>query len=37
MKITFTIAGIEISNGQGGAIKFTGPQVSVNNGALEVV
>lgn len=37
MKIDFTIAGIEISNGQGGAIKFTGPQVSVNNGALEVV
>jgi hypothetical protein len=37
MKIAFTIAGIEISNAQGGAIKFTGPQVSVNNGALEVV
>ncbi len=35
MKIMISSAGIEITNGQGG-IKLTGPQVSVNNGALEV-
>jgi uncharacterized protein involved in type VI secretion and phage assembly len=37
MKIVFNVTGIEITNGQGGTIKFTGPQVSVNDGALEVV
>lgn len=35
MKIMISSAGIEITNGQG-SIKLTGPQVSVNNGALEV-
>jgi len=35
-KIKITALGIEIDNGMGGAIKLTGPQVSVNNGALEV-
>jgi hypothetical protein len=29
--------GVEIDNGQGAAIKLTGPQVSVNNGALDVM
>lgn len=36
MKIIFNVTGIEITNGQGGGIKLTGPLVSVNNGALEV-
>lgn len=36
MKIAITMMGIEINNGQGGSIKLTGPQVSVNDGALEV-
>jgi hypothetical protein len=36
MKISLTPTGLEINNGQGGTIKLTGPQVSVNNGALEV-
>jgi uncharacterized protein involved in type VI secretion and phage assembly len=35
-KIAITTAGIEINNGQGGSIKLTGPQVSINDGALEV-
>jgi hypothetical protein len=29
--------GIEITNGQGASIKLTGPQVSINGGALEVI
>src|SRR5262249_20458572 len=37
MKIVINVTGIEITNGQGGSIKLTGPQVSVNNGALEVM
>ena len=37
MKIVINALGIEINNGQGGSIKLTGPQVSVNEGALEVV
>jgi len=37
MKIIISALGIEINNGQGGSIKLTGPQVSVNEGALEVV
>ncbi len=37
MKIVISVLGIEISNGQGGSIKLTGPQVSVNEGALEVI
>lgn len=35
-KISVTALGIEIDNGQGSTITLTGPQVSVNNGALEV-
>ena len=37
MKISMTMEGILIDDGMGGAIKLSGPQVSVNNGALEVV
>lgn len=36
MKIVFNVTGIEINNAQGSTMTFTGPQVSVNNGALEV-
>jgi uncharacterized protein involved in type VI secretion and phage assembly len=36
-KIVMNSMGIEINNGMGGVIAMTGPQVSVNNGALEVV
>ena len=36
-KIVISATGIEINNGQGGTIKLTGPQVSVNDGALEVI
>ena len=36
MKIVLSATGLEIDNGQGGSVKLTGPQVSVNNGALEV-
>jgi uncharacterized protein involved in type VI secretion and phage assembly len=36
-KIVMNATGIEITNGQGGTIKLTGPQVSINNGALEVI
>ena len=35
-KISISPTGIEIDNGQGGSITLTGPQVSINNGALEV-
>lgn len=37
MKITLTVAGIEITDGQGASVKLTGPQTSINNGALEVM
>jgi uncharacterized protein involved in type VI secretion and phage assembly len=37
MKISITTSGIEISDGQGGSIKLSGPRVSVNDGALEVI
>ncbi len=37
MKIIINAQGIEITNGQGGSIKLTGPQVSINSGALEVI
>lgn len=37
MKIVINSAGIEIDDGQGGSVKMTGPQVSVNSGALEVI
>ena len=36
MKIVINMTGMEITNGQGGSIKLTGPKVSVNSGALEV-
>ena len=36
-KIAVTATGIEIDNGQGASIKLTGPQVSINGGALEVI
>ena len=36
-KIALTALGIEIDNGQGAVLKLTGPQVSVNNGALDVM
>ncbi len=36
-KIVMNSTGIEIDNGMGGSIKMTGPQVSVNSGALEVI
>jgi uncharacterized protein involved in type VI secretion and phage assembly len=36
-KIAITAKGIEIDDGMGGSIKLTGPQVSINNGALEVI
>ncbi|MDF0677309.1 MAG: phage baseplate assembly protein V [Nitrospira sp.] len=36
MKIVMNVTGIEITNGQNASIKLTGPQVSVNGGALEV-
>jgi len=36
MKIQLNAQGVEITNGQGSTIKLSGPQVSVNNGALEV-
>lgn len=34
--ITIDTSGITITNGQGAEIKLSGPQVSINNGALEV-
>jgi uncharacterized protein involved in type VI secretion and phage assembly len=36
-KIVMNAMGIEIDNGMGGKIKMTGPQVSVNDGALDVI
>jgi uncharacterized protein involved in type VI secretion and phage assembly len=35
-KITLSALGIEIDNGMGASIKLTGPQASINNGALDV-
>ena len=35
-KIMLSALGIEIDNGMGASIKLTGPQVSINSGALEV-
>ncbi|MCB0167277.1 MAG: baseplate assembly protein [Anaerolineae bacterium] len=37
MKIALTVSGIEINDGQGASIKLSGPQTSINDGALEVV
>ncbi len=36
-KLSLTPLGVEINDGLGAVIKLTGPQVSVNNGALEVI
>lgn len=36
LKIALETQGITIDNGKGGKITLTGPQVSVNDGALEV-
>ena len=36
-KVVMNAMGIEITNGQGASIKLTGPQVSINGGALEVI
>jgi uncharacterized protein involved in type VI secretion and phage assembly len=36
-KISLTPLGIEIDNGQGGSITLQGPQVSINNGGLDVI
>lgn len=36
-KIEITAQGIEINNGLGGSIKLIGPQVTINDGALEVI
>lgn len=36
-KLVINSMGIEITNGQGASIKLTGAQVSINNGALEVI
>ena len=35
-KLVMSSLGIEINDGMGGVIKLTGPQVSINDGALEV-
>jgi len=37
MKIVINMQGIEINDGMGGSIKLIGPQVSINDGALEVL
>jgi uncharacterized protein involved in type VI secretion and phage assembly len=36
-KIALTPLGVEIDNGMGATIKLQGPQVTVNNGALDVL
>ena len=36
-KIVMSSLGIEITNGQGASIKLKGPQISINDGALEVI
>lgn len=35
-KLVLSSTGVEMTNGMGASIKLTGPQVSVNDGALEV-
>lgn len=35
-KVTMSPTALEITNGMGASIKLTGPQVSINNGALDV-
>lgn len=36
-KIVMNATGIEIDNGKGASIKMTGPQISINQGALDVI
>jgi uncharacterized protein involved in type VI secretion and phage assembly len=36
-KLVINSIGIEIDDGQGGKIKLTGPQVSINDGALDII
>ncbi len=36
-KIVLSATGLEIDNGMGASIKMTGPQVSINGGALDVI
>lgn len=36
-KIVLSATGVEIDNGMGASIKMTGPQVSINNGALDII
>lgn len=36
-KVVMNATYVEITNGQGASIKLTGPQVSINGGALEVI
>ena len=36
-KLVMNATGIEIDNGLGAKIKMTGPQISVNDGALDVI
>lgn len=36
-RIVLNALGIEINDGKGGVIKFTGPKVSINDGAIDVI
>jgi uncharacterized protein involved in type VI secretion and phage assembly len=36
-KIVMNATGLEIDNGMGAKIKMTGPQISINDGALDVI
>jgi len=36
-KIVLSATGLEIDNGMGASIKMTGPKVSINGGALDVI
>jgi hypothetical protein len=36
-KIVMNSMGIEVDDGLGASVKLTGPQVSVNNGAMDVI
>jgi len=36
-KLKLSATGVELTNGMGATIQLTGPQVSVNNGALDVL
>lgn len=37
LKITMNAGGIELTTGQGANVKLSGPQISFNNGAMEVI